>query len=476
MSESLINTVISKIICRLPILERNWYRSQYPDVTKSRMSATTHFRKFGSAEGRIPNQAVADLWARNSTAVIPKLLTDAARYGVNAAAARWILARWYAYQGAWQKALALYDHIGAKQISRLSAGQRLLLLDALVNCQQQERAQALLEQWQAEASGRIHDWWLAKANMVRLSAPGASGEWLACINTLYRQHGLADMALREHESLQLDNLCCENAPGIENGPLVSVIMPVRNGAPWITTALDSLLQQTWQDLEIIVVDDASTDETVAIVDSYVRLHSQVKLLKQLQTGGTYAARNVGLNAAMGEFVTVHDADDWSHCEKIAQQVKALQDSPAVMASVSHWVRATTDLMFGGWHTPENWNGWIHRNVSSLMLRRVVIEQLGYWDVVKCNADVEYYYRVMHAYGRQAVIEVLSGVPLAMGRSHAKSLTQQSATNVFTVFGGVRKTYHQAFNQWHEQASNIDALYLPQYPQQRPFPAPPEMLV
>lgn len=440
------------------------------------MSATTHFRNFGSAEGRIPNQAVADLWARNNTAVIPKLEADAARHGVNAAAARWILARWYAYQGAWQKALALYDHIGAKQISRLSVGQRLLLLDALVNCQQLGRAQALLEQWQAEASGRTHDWCLAKANLVSLCASSAAGEWLAYMNTLYRQHGLADLSLREHESLQLDGLCCDNGQSVESGLLVSVIIPVRNGAPWIATALDSLLQQTWQNLEMIVVDDASTDETVAIVDSYVRLYPQVKLLKQLKVGGTYASRNVGLNAAMGEFVTVHDADDWSHCEKIAQQVSALQDNPAAMASVSHWVRATTSLVFGGWHTPENWNGWVHRNVSSLMLRRSVIKQLGYWDAVRCSADTEYYYRVMRAYGRQAIIEVLPGVPLAIGRSHAKSLTQQSATNVFTVFGGVRKTYHQAFNQWHEQTHSVGALYLPQYPQQRPFPAPPEMLV
>lgn len=461
----------------MPILKVDWYKSQYPDVAKSQMSATTHFRKFGSAEGRIPNQAVADLWAKKDTSVIPQLTVDAARYGVNAAAARWILARWYAYQDAWQKALALYDHIGAKQISRLSVGQRLLLLDALVHCQQYEQAQTLIEQWLTEPKGRVNDGWLAKANLVSLSASGAAGEWLACMNILYRQHGLADLALREPQSLQLDSLCCENAPGIEHGPLVSVIMPVRNGARWIATALDSLLQQTWQQLEIIVVDDASDDETVAIVETYVRLHShKIKLLQQAQAGGTYAARNAGLKIATGEFVTVHDADDWSHCEKIARQVMALQDNSAAMASVSHWVRASSELVFGGWHTPENWNGWVHRNVSSLMLRRTAIEQLGYWDAVRCSADTEYYYRLMRAYGRQTVIEVLPGVPLAMGRSHAHSLTQQSATNVFTVFGGVRKTYHQAFAQWHKQAGNIEALYLAQYPQQRPFPAPPEMLI
>jgi hypothetical protein len=88
-------------------------------------------------------------------------------------------------------------------------------------------------------------------------------------------------------------------------------------------------------------------------------------------------------------------------------------------------------------------GWVHRNVSSLMFRRSVFEQLGYWDRVTVNADTEYYYRVITAFGADRVKEVLPGVPLSFARHSPTSLTQRPETSLRSVFGGMRKAYQDA---------------------------------
>jgi hypothetical protein len=277
-------------------------------------------------------------------------------------------------------------------------------------------------------------------------------------------------------SLRAEPQLVKGFPGrhAENA-LVSVIVPAYNAEATLAVALRGIQQQTWKALEIVVVDDASTDGTVAVVEAFAAKDSRVRLVTLPANSGAYAARNMGLNVCSGKFITVHDSDDWSHPEKIEKQVEALIASDKIMVSFSHWVRMTPDLIFGGWRSPENWGSWVHRNVSSLMMKREVFDRLGYWDQVKCSADTEYYYRVIKCYGLSAIEEVLPGVPLSMGRSHPNSLTQQSETSVFTIFGGVRRDYHQAFRRWHDQAKSLGDLYMDINMGERPFPAPKKIL-
>ena len=93
--------------------------------------------------------------------------------------------------------------------------------------------------------------------------------------------------------------------------LISCIVPVFNGERYLGEALESILKQSYQSLQIIVVDDGSTDGTAALVDHY---EGQVRFLRQ-PNAGTAVARNSGLNAAEGEFVAFLDADDLWHPEK-----------------------------------------------------------------------------------------------------------------------------------------------------------------
>lgn len=92
-------------------------------------------------------------------------------------------------------------------------------------------------------------------------------------------------------------------------PLISVIIPAYNVAPFLPRCLDSLLSQTWQHFELIVVDDGSTDDTAAIVDAYAARDPRVHVLHQ-QNGGVSSARNAGLAASHGELIGFADGDDW----------------------------------------------------------------------------------------------------------------------------------------------------------------------
>ena len=94
-----------------------------------------------------------------------------------------------------------------------------------------------------------------------------------------------------------------------NSPLVSVIVPIYNVAPYLEQCLDSIVNQTYRNLEIILVDDGSTDESGAICDRYAEQDSRIKVVHK-ENGGQSSARNVALDMMMGEWVLFVDSDDW----------------------------------------------------------------------------------------------------------------------------------------------------------------------
>ncbi|MDO4569315.1 MAG: glycosyltransferase [Planctomycetia bacterium] len=100
-------------------------------------------------------------------------------------------------------------------------------------------------------------------------------------------------------------------------PIISIIMPVYNAAEFLREALDSVLNQTFSDLELICVDDGSTDSSGAILDEYARRDARLRVMHQANAGAA-AARNAGLDLARGEVVAFVDSDDvlsLEMCEK-----------------------------------------------------------------------------------------------------------------------------------------------------------------
>ncbi|WP_152656811.1 glycosyltransferase family A protein [Oceanobacillus sp. CFH 90083] len=251
-------------------------------------------------------------------------------------------------------------------------------------------------------------------------------------------------------------------------PKITVIIPAYNSESGISVALRSLTKQTWSNLEIIVVDDCSPDHTAAVVKEWIQQDDRIKLLQAETNAGPYVARNIALNQATGEFVTINDADDWSHPQKIEIQARHLIDNPSVIANTSEHARLTEDLYLYRRGMPGK---YIFSNMSSIMFRRLpVLEKVGFWDEVRFAADSEFKKRLALTFGRELVKDLPTG-PLSFPMQSSGSLTGNSSFGYNGFLMGARKEYAEAHNRMHQQAGN---LYFP-YQQERRFPVPKPML-
>lgn len=256
---------------------------------------------------------------------------------------------------------------------------------------------------------------------------------------------------------------------------VSVIIPAYNAEDLIHIPLNSLLNQSIQNIEIIVVDDCSTDNTAEVVSEFEKKDKRIKLIRKEINEGAYAARNTGLKYVTGDFITVHDSDDWSHSQKLEIQLRELLNSPGAVGSISYLVRVTENI------TPVNAGSllsvrYLMLNSSSLLLRRNVFEKLGGWDRVRVAGDTEFLWRVEKVFGKENVVRVEPNIPLSIALSAENSLTGTSLTHVKTIMFGLRRTYRESFQWWHEQAKSERDLFIDPEQDERLFPCPvPNMI-
>ncbi len=111
-------------------------------------------------------------------------------------------------------------------------------------------------------------------------------------------------------------------------PLVSVVIPLYNAEEYIEEALQSILNQTYENLEIIVSNDGSTDNSVQLVRRYS--DNRIKIVGGERNEGISAALNKGVLAAEGKYVAIMDADDWSYPDRIEKQVKLMEGNPEII--------------------------------------------------------------------------------------------------------------------------------------------------
>ena len=218
------------------------------------------------------------------------------------------------------------------------------------------------------------------------------------------------------------------------GPLVSVIIPVYNGERFLAQALDSVCAQGYSPLEVIVVDDGSTDQTAKVVNGF---KDKVVYFFQ-QNGGPAAARNRGIATAHGEFIAFLDADDLWAPNKIERQVDYLLQHPETGCVFTHqriiiepgmerplWLRKEflqTD------HT-----GYIP---SSLIVRRHVFEQLGDFDPsYRVAEDCDWFFRAKEAGITMAVLPET----LLYKRIHGSNLTGQIKMNQIKLIHAVKSS-------------------------------------
>lgn len=311
-----------------------------------------------------------------------------------------------------------------------------------------------------------------------MAVQGEPLQQLERLNTFLQAHGVPTVALRRADTPPGPCNVVAAEPGAPvQGPLVSVLMTTFRTGERASVAIESLLNQTYRNLEIIVVDDASGDATPDLVAAWAQKDARVRLLRLPVNGGTYLAKSMGLQLARGEFVTCHDSDDWSHPVKIERQVRPLLEDASLVATTSHWVRMQDDGVF--------YARLVHPlmrfNPSSPLFRRTqVLQRMGAWDSVRTGADSEFYARLRLVFGKHAIQRVVQ--PLALGSHREGSLmTARDTGFADTGISPQRLAYWEAWSAWH-----IDCLRqgkLPRLPQDlaqwaasRPFAAPEEICV
>ena len=211
-------------------------------------------------------------------------------------------------------------------------------------------------------------------------------------------------------------------PG-NNCPLVSVIIPEYNAAAFIERTLNSVINQTYPHIEVIVVDDGSQDETSALVQSIMQKDHRIKLLHQ-PNAGVAAARNLAIKQAKGEFIAPIDADDIWYPQNLAKQVQRFQEFDSSVGLVYSWsvVIDEEDDPNGDFHISE-YEGDVYiallyrnflGNASSTLVRRSCFDRVGLYDcefkAKGCQGceDWDLYLRIAEHYQVRVVREFLVG--------------------------------------------------------------------
>lgn len=243
-------------------------------------------------------------------------------------------------------------------------------------------------------------------------------------------------------------------PPLPEVPLVSVVMPAYNAAPYLEAAIRSVLEQDYPAVELIVVDDGSSDGTPEFAAGF---GERVRVLCQ-QNAGPAAARNRGMAAARGELVAFLDADDVWLPGKLRAQVDYLRDHPEVGVVYGGFLRwsAAPDGSFGPPPVPpgadpgeplvREQSGWIYTgllfdnivHVITAMLRKPVIDRLGGFDeTLRTGEDYDFWLRASRLFQAAKLNRTL-----AWYRLHAASTTRvpRAENNEYRVLSKMLKQY------------------------------------
>lgn len=179
---------------------------------------------------------------------------------------------------------------------------------------------------------------------VNPDAP-ATNEWLESFNASFRKKKLEGIQLSSDNGTPFDRVFAARRIGpMPEGPLISVIMT--SYAPdkrAFEVAVKSILEQSWRNLELIIVDDATPGGPPRFLESMQAADDRIRVIKLPENRGTYYARNVGLRAARGKYVTGQDSDDWSHPERLYRQLLAIEQDESAIGVLVTAIRADDNL-------------------------------------------------------------------------------------------------------------------------------------
>ncbi|NNC72610.1 MAG: glycosyltransferase family 2 protein [Sphingomonadaceae bacterium] len=214
-----------------------------------------------------------------------------------------------------------------------------------------------------------------------------------------------------------------------DGPKVSVIVPFHDAADTLETAVCSLTGQSWRDLEIVLIDDRSTDDGAALAARLAADDPRIRPITNDRAPGAYGARNAGVDVATGDYVTFLDADDWSPAERIARQMDSLAKGGTI--SIANHIRIDE----GGAPVAPRVFPLVRMVPITMLLQREALIAAGPFEEVETGADSEMFARLEMLHGKSEVRRDRAVLLVARWRTGSLSEAREGG-----VFGGERLAY------------------------------------
>ena len=296
----------------------------------------------------------------------------------------------------------VFQRLGAKPFREKRRGE--FFLDALARTGQGDEVIRLQGLYNADDmnSNDLHLYRANAANPFKDNSVDVD-EWLAEINDIYERAGLSRLWLAEGTAPAFLRLKAETPEPVTDGPLVSIVMPVYRPDEYTDLAIQSAIDQSYRNIEIIIVDDGSGGDAAVRLNKWPAVDARIKVVLNEPNAGAYTSRNIGYSMAQGEFITIFDGDDWQHPQKIALLVQGSQQQTDGRLVSAPWTRADEDLFF-------HYRGWrgafiTPAHVSTMFHTPTIREHLGYWDSVRKAADTEFILRYQALVNGQEPFEV-----------------------------------------------------------------------
>ncbi len=290
---------------------------------------------------------------------------------------------------------------------------------------------------------------------------GNDEKWLYLINQYLKSFGCSPIKLNKLVDNELYyKITADKPDDINSDVKVSIIMPSFNAESTIKNSIDSILNQTWRNIELIIVNDCSEDSTWSIIEEFAAKDERVVAINNPRNVGAYVSKNIGLKVASGDYITGHDSDDWAHPQRIENHLKAINSEKVrPRASLTRMIRMEENGHFPFYLEGTFCLDGVLRVASITCMFEVdfLRNVLGGWDCSRFGADSE----------------IISRTKMVLGDEfkdyHQISMICLNAPNSLTnnPIHGVqrgkglspsRKFYKDQWTEWHKTI-DINNVYL-----------------
>lgn len=256
---------------------------------------------------------------------------------------------------------------------------------------------------------------------------------------------------------------------------ISIIMTSYNSKDYMLPSIFSILKQTHSNLELIIVDDSSTDGTFEFLNILKGIDSRIKVIRTPRNLGTYWGKNLGMLSSKSRFIGFQDSDDICEKNRISRAVKDLMKNHKTVMNFSNYIRIDSSSGKIVLNRGEAQRGAL---IGMVFDRKRVLDKIGWFDSVRVNADDEMKQRIINVFGKSAITHIDEPDYFASLRPDSLTTSGHTSNNIGIInkdksqrsfLAPVRQKYTNSYLNWHRGSPR--SLYIPYPLWKRPFESP-----